>query len=196
MLRLPVAKAREARSALTSGTLSPGAISWHDVWMRSSRSPSRAASGDTAVLQYTSGTTGTPKGAILTHRNLRTNAAQGQAWVPGLQRGSEVVYAVLPLFHAYGLTLCLTFSMSMGATLVLLPKFDHDQVLDAMKRAPAPTFLPAVPTIYERVAKAAAKRGVSLGRIRYAISGAMACRSRWSRSGKRPLAGCSSRATG
>ncbi len=174
MLRLPLAKARAARSALTSGRLSPGAIDWREV-MGAKPLPAThpgPAIGDTAVLQYTSGTTGSPKGAILTHRNLRANAAQGEAWVPGLHRGSEVFYAILPMFHAYGLTLCLTFAMSMGARLVLLPKFDENLVLDAMKRSPA-TFLPAVPPIYQRLADAAAKRGISLGSIRFAISGAM-----------------------
>ena len=174
LLRLPLKKARDARSALTSGQLSPGAIGWRDVVGAKPLAPDHPgpAIGDTAVLQYTSGTTGSPKGAILTHRNLRVNAAQGEAWVPGLHRGSEVFYAILPMFHAYGLTLCLTFAMSMGARLVLLPKFDENLVLDAMKRAPA-TFLPAVPPIYQRLAEAAEKRGISLGGIRFAISGAM-----------------------
>jgi len=128
---------------------------------------------DVALLQYTGGTTGTPKGAILTHANLRANAAQGQAWMPGLKDGEETVYAVLPLFHAYGLTLCLTYSMSVGATLVLLPRFDLDLMFEAIRRRP-PTFLPAVPPIYERLAEAARERGVDLTSIRYAISGAMA----------------------
>lgn len=73
--------------------------------------------------------------------------------------GQEVIYAVLPLFHAYGLTLCLTFAISVGATLVLLPRFDVDLVLDAMRRRPA-TFLPGVPPIYERLANAARGGGV------------------------------------
>lgn len=85
--------------------------------------------------------------------------------------GEEVVYAVLPMFHAYGLTLCLTFAMSIGARLVLFPKFDVDLVLAAAKRHP-PTFLPAVPPIYERLARAAQERGgVDLTSARYAISG-------------------------
>ena len=109
---------------------------------------------DVALLQYTGGTTGTPKGAILTHRNLRANAAQGRAWVPGLRDGEETVYAVLPLFHAYGLTLCLTFAMSIGATLVLFPRFDVDQVLEAMRRRPA-TFLPGGPADLPALAAAA-----------------------------------------
>ncbi|MHB1472814.1 MAG: long-chain-fatty-acid--CoA ligase [Dermatophilaceae bacterium] len=174
-LRLPVAKARAARTSMT-GPVPRGVLRWERV--STSTGPLDAAHPqprpqDVAVLQYTGGTTGTPKGAILTHANLRANAAQGQAWMPGLKDGEETVYAVLPLFHAYGLTLCLTFSMSVGATLVLLPRFDLDLMLEAIRRRP-PTFLPAVPPIYERLAAAAQERGVDLTSIRYAISGAMA----------------------
>ena len=173
-LRLPISKARTARTALTSVTLSKGAISWDTLVTARAlrRSHPRPSVTDTAVLQYTSGTTGSPKGAILTHLNLHSNALQGVAWVPGLQRGREVVYAVLPMFHAYGLTLCLTFAMSMGARLVLFPKFDPNLVLDAARTTP-PTFLPAVPPIYDRLVRAAAERKVSLASIRFAISGAM-----------------------
>src|SRR5690606_41995865 len=92
--------------------------------------------GDLAAIQYTSGTTGLPKGAMLTHGNLVANAAQGRAWVPGLLEGREVVYAVLPMFHAYGLTLCVTFAISIGARLVLFPKFDVDLVLKAARKHP------------------------------------------------------------
>ena len=71
---------------------------------------------DPCGIIYSSGTTGLPKGAVLTHRNLLANARQAQAWTPSIERGKGcVVYAVLPMFHAYGLTLCLTFAMSMGA---------------------------------------------------------------------------------
>jgi long-chain acyl-CoA synthetase len=127
---------------------------------------------DIALLQYTSGTTGSPKGAILTHKNLRANAMQGRAWVQGLRPGKEVFYGVLPLFHAYGMTLCLSFAMSIGARLVLFPKFDIDLVLAAVKHSP-PTFLPAVPPIYEALARASERRGTDLSSIRFAISGAM-----------------------
>src|SRR5690606_15303247 len=103
---------------------------------------------DIALLQYTSGTTGRPKGAVLTHSNLRANAMQGRAWVPGLVDADETFYGVLPLFHAYGMTLCLTFAMSIGARLVLFPTFDLDLVTSAARVSP-PTFLPAVPPIYD-----------------------------------------------
>lgn len=174
MLRLPVAKARSSRAALTSGSLPEGVEPWAALERGARLAPGhpRPALDDFAALQYTSGTTGRPKGAILSHRNLRANAAQGRAWVPGLSEGDEVVYAALPMFHAYGLTLCLTFAMSIGARLVLLPKFTVELVLEVMRRKPA-TFLPAVPPIYQRLATGAAEAGVSLDGIRFAISGAM-----------------------
>lgn len=174
MLRLPVAKARSSRAALTSGALPEGVEPWRALerGARLEAGHPRPSLDDIAALQYTSGTTGRPKGAILSHRNLRANAAQGRAWVPGLSEGAEVVYAALPMFHAYGLTLCLTFAMSIGARLVLLPKFTVEFVLEVMRRTPA-TFLPAVPPIYQKLATGAAEAGVSLDGIRFAISGAM-----------------------
>ncbi|PPB47930.1 long-chain fatty acid--CoA ligase [Arthrobacter pityocampae] len=176
-LKLPVRRAREARAALTTREKLTGprtVVGWREVLHHRplpDRHP-RPSAEDTAVLQYTSGTTGVPKGAILTHRNLLANAAQGRAWVPGLEVGRETVYAVLPMFHAYGLTLCVTFAVSIGAKLVLFPRFDVALVLDAAVKSP-PTFLPAVPPIYDRLAAGAAERGVDLRSIRFAISGAM-----------------------
>jgi long-chain acyl-CoA synthetase len=176
-LKLPLPPARRARSALTTSEKLSGprpVLRWEELLKNRplKRRQPRPAAGDTAVIQYTSGTTGSPKGAVLTHRNLLANAAQGRAWVPGLAEGKEVVYAVLPMFHAYGLTLCLTFAISIGARLVLFPRFDVDHVLKAAQKSP-PTFLPAVPPIYDRLAAAAEERGADLSSIRFAISGAM-----------------------
>jgi long-chain acyl-CoA synthetase len=171
-LSLPVPAARTAREQLTAKV--SGTIRWDSLVTsrRLKASSPRPKRDDLALIQYTSGTTGRPKGAMLTHGNLTVNAAQARAWVPTIERGTSVVYAVLPLFHAYGLTLCLTFAMSMGARLVLFPKFDPDLVLDVVKKRPA-TFLPAVPPIYERLVQAAERRKVSLSGIQIAISGAM-----------------------
>ncbi|MFZ2964052.1 MAG: long-chain-fatty-acid--CoA ligase [Rhodoglobus sp.] len=173
LLRLPIAKARESRAALT--TRVRGTIPWKELLQAEPIKPEifRPHADDVAIIQYTSGTTGFPKGATLSHLNLTTNAAQARAWVPTVKRGKGcVVYAVLPMFHAYGLTLCLTFAMSMGARLVLFPRFDPDLVLPVVKKRPA-TFLPAVPPIYERLTTAAEQQGVSLKGIEIAISGAM-----------------------
>jgi long-chain acyl-CoA synthetase len=172
-LRLPLAKARATRAAMT--VPAPGTISWDDAVSRAAPLDDAwapPAHEDVALLQYTGGTTGNPKAAVLTHRNLVANVTQARAWVPGLGEGTEVFYGVLPLFHAYGLMLCLVAAVRLGATLVLFPRFDVDQVLAAARRRP-PTFLPGVPPIYDRLARAAAERGVDLTATRFAISGAM-----------------------
>ncbi|GAA3215520.1 long-chain-fatty-acid--CoA ligase [Microbacterium terregens] len=173
-LRLPIAKARDARAQLTSTPKARKVLTWQKLvgGRRLSARHPRPTLDDIALLQYTSGTTGAPKGAILTHRNLRANAMQGRAWVPGLSEGEETFYAVLPLFHAYGMTLCLTFAMSLGARLVLFPKYDAKLVADAAAKSP-PTFLPAVPPIYDQLARAAERGNIDLKSVRFAISGAM-----------------------
>ncbi len=171
-LALPIPKARTLRATLTAHA--PDTVPWGQV-LRQGRLDAnhpKPTVDDLAAIQYTSGTTGVPKGAMLTHRNLVANAAQGRAWVPGLVPGKETVYGVLPMFHAYGLTLCLTFAVSMGARLVLFPKFDVELLLTAAKKHP-PTFLPAVPPIYQKLATEARDRGVDLSSARFSISGAM-----------------------
>ncbi|MBA8815924.1 long-chain acyl-CoA synthetase [Microbacterium halimionae] len=172
-LRLPIHKAKEARAALHVPVR--GAIEWTELLNTAALAATHPFPGtdDLAIIQYTSGTTGTPKGAALSHRNLLANAAQSRAWVPSIHRGEGcVVYAVLPMFHAYGLTLCLTFAMSMAARLVLFPRFDPDMVLAVARKRPA-TFLPLVPPIAERLLTAAKEQNVSLHGTEVAISGAM-----------------------
>ena len=103
---------------------------------------------DIALLQYTGGTTGTPKGAMLTHRNLASNAAQARSWFPRLRDGHEVILGVVPLFHAYGLLSVLLLGVSAGAEMVLLPRpRPLDIVLEALHRF-RPTLFPGVPTLY------------------------------------------------
>jgi long-chain acyl-CoA synthetase len=171
-LGLPIPKVRALRSALTGPA--PGSIPWGQLLRQGRIDPNhpKPTPDDLAAIQYTSGTTGVPKGAMLTHRNLAANAAQGRAWVPGISAGAETIYAILPMFHAYGLTLCVTFAMSAGARLVLFPRFDVDLVIAAARKHP-PTFLPAVPPIYAQLAKTARERGVDLTASRWAFSGAM-----------------------
>jgi long-chain acyl-CoA synthetase len=172
LLKLPIEKARKSRAELTTEV--QGTVPWGEL-VGGPAIPAEVPGPDAAslaLIQYTSGTTGSPKGVNLSHRNLVANAAQARAWVPSIPRGTASVHAVLPLFHAYGLTLCLTFAMSMGARLVLFPKPDPDLVLPVFKKRP-PTFLPAVPPLYDRLRKAAEAKGVSLKGIEIAISGAM-----------------------
>jgi len=173
-LRLPIPSLRENRRQLTEKVR--GAVPWEEIVGHAPLDPDVPGpdTDDVAIIQYTSGTTGDPKGATLTHRNLLANAAQARAWIPQVRRGvGTVVYAVLPMFHAYGLTLCLTFAMSQAARLVLFPKFDPDMVLAVTKKHPA-TVLPAVPPIAERLLKRAREKGVSLAGTQIGVSGAMA----------------------
>ncbi|KAE8763321.1 AMP-binding protein [Georgenia thermotolerans] len=175
LLRLPLAAARAQRDALR-GPVPAGVRSWEADVRRAAPLPAaypRPAGSDLAVLLHTGGTTGTPKAVALTHRNLLANVAQGRAWVQGLRDGAETFYAVLPFFHAFGLTLSLTFAVRIGATQVVLPKFDVDMVLAAMRRRPA-SFFPGVPPMFDRMAAAAEERGADLSSVRFAISGAMA----------------------
>jgi long-chain acyl-CoA synthetase len=106
------------------------------------------AARDVAVLQYTGGTTGTSKGAMLTHLNLVANCLQTKAWSPQLRDGEEVTVAVLPFFHIYGLTVVLNMSVVVGgATLVVLPRFDPAELLATVERSRA-TVLPLVPSMF------------------------------------------------
>ncbi|MGC0269139.1 long-chain-fatty-acid--CoA ligase [Glutamicibacter soli] len=171
-LSLPVKKLRDTRNSLTTRTR--GTLAFKELLKASpldSAHPYPQVQ-DLAVIQYTSGTTGRPKGAMLTHFNLYSNALQGEAWMHGAQERKEILYAILPMFHAFGMTLYLTFGIKKQGLLVLFPKFDPDMILDAWKKSPASVYC-AVPPIYERTALAAKERGMSLASAKYCISGAM-----------------------
>jgi long-chain acyl-CoA synthetase len=171
-LGLPLGKLRQTRASLTAPA--PGTMPWKQLLGHGRIDPAhpRPTVEDLAVIQYTSGTTGRPKGAMLTHFNLYSNALQGEAWMLGAEYGKEVFYAILPMFHAFGMTLYLTFGIRKQGLLVLFPKFDTDLVLAAMKKSPATVYC-AVPPIYERTAIAAKEKGISLRSCKYCISGAM-----------------------
>lgn len=171
-LTLPVKKLRETRDSLTAPA--PGAMPWKELLSQGPISPDHARPSvqDLAAIQYTSGTTGRPKGVMLTHFNLYSNALQGEAWMEGAEYRKEIFYAILPMFHAFGMTLYLTYGILKQGLLVLFPKFDPDLVLSAMKKSPATVYC-AVPPIYERTAMAAKEKGISLRSCKYCISGAM-----------------------
>ena len=171
-LQLPVKSLRQSRKALSSPA--PGTTPWKNLLSHGVLDPAHPhpAVTDLAAIQYTSGTTGRPKGAMLTHYNLYSNALQGEAWMHGAEYRKEVFYAILPMFHSFGLTLYLTYGIHKQALIVLFPQFDPKLVLDAMKKTPATVYC-AVPPIYERTALAAKERGISLRSCRFCISGAM-----------------------
>lgn len=126
---------------------------------------------DTAVMMYTSGTTGTPKGAQLTHRGLVANVTEGKAWVPNLGKEREISLAVLPMFHALGLTIVINLSLMIGAELVLIPAPEIPLIMKVMKQRKHPTWVPGVPTLFERIIEAAEKDNVDLSGVKYAFCG-------------------------
>ena len=125
---------------------------------------------DLAVLQYTGGTTGVPKGAMLTHANLVANCRQVRAHWAGGQEGAERILAVLPFFHVFAMTSVSNYSVSMAAEIVMLPRFELGAMLKAVARRRV-TVVNAVPTIYTAINTAAAKRKLKLGSIRFSVSG-------------------------
>ena len=171
-LGLPLPSLQKTRSKLTAKVA--GTTPWEGLLGAAPLAADhpRPTVNDLAVIQYTSGTTGLPKGAMLTHLNLYANALQGEAWMHGAQYRKENFYAILPMFHAFGMTLFLTYGILKQARLVIFPAFDVDMVLDAAKKTP-PTVYCAVPPIYQRTAERAIERGISLKSAKYCISGAM-----------------------
>jgi long-chain acyl-CoA synthetase len=124
--------------------------------------PSQSRPDDPAALVYTGGTTGIPKGAILTHRNLVVNASQVGYWATGLDEGEEVVLTALPLAHSYAMTVCMNLSVLRGWAQVLVPDpRDLEHLLDQVERHRV-TVLPGVPTLYSAVNS---HPGVQMGRI-------------------------------
>jgi long-chain acyl-CoA synthetase len=127
---------------------------------------------DLALLQYTGGTTGTSKGAMLTHRNLIANTLQTRAWLPDVRDdGSEVFLAVTPFFHVYGMTSVMSFAVAVAGTLVLLPRFNTKEVLETIQRYKATTF-GGVPTMYIAINNFAGVQKYDLSSVRACISGA------------------------
>ena len=123
---------------------------------------------DLAVLQYTGGTSGIPKGAMLTHANLYANAVQGVRWFLNPAPGQERVLAALPFFHVFAMTTVLLFAVRSAAEIIMLPRFEVAQAVAVIARL-RPTFLSGVPTLFNAIA--AFKGEADLTSIRYCISG-------------------------
>lgn len=102
---------------------------------------------DVAILQYTGGTTGFPKGVMLTHFNLYANAKMCDAWIYKFKEGEGATLGVLPLFHVYGLTTVLVFPVMKGDMAILLPRFDAGEVLKTIDKL-KPKVFPGAPTMY------------------------------------------------
>ncbi|MCA3244493.1 MAG: long-chain fatty acid--CoA ligase [Alphaproteobacteria bacterium] len=123
-----------------------------------------------ALLQYTGGTTGTPKAAILTHASLLANTTQVRAWLGAPRPEGEVMVAVLPLFHVFALTAILNLGTAIAAHLVLMPQFALPTLLKIITRY-QPTLLPGVPTLFNALATNPKAAKVNLRCLRFCISG-------------------------
>jgi long-chain acyl-CoA synthetase len=164
------------RGRQASATLSKDepVLRWRELLRRVEEKPPEAevaAAADLALLQYTGGTTGLAKGVMLSHSNLLANVEQVRAWFPDADPGHEVMMAVLPFFHVYGLTVCLLLGVRLCAALVLLPRFELSAVVASIDRY-RPTLFPGVPTMYVAINNAVAGGRHDLSSIKACLSGA------------------------
>ncbi|WP_366656079.1 long-chain fatty acid--CoA ligase [Fodinicurvata sp. EGI_FJ10296] len=128
---------------------------------------------DVAVLQYTGGTTGTPKGAMLTHANVSANIHQAALWFDGAEEGGETMMGVLPFFHVFAMTVVMLLSVRIAARIVMMPRFDLVECLKLIQQKRA-TLFPAVPTIYTAINNHPNVSQYDLTSLRFCISGGAA----------------------
>ncbi|WP_337844979.1 AMP-binding protein, partial [Thermus sp.] len=122
-------------------------VPWRAFLRPGHPSPVALELDDLALLQYTGGTTGVAKGAMLTHRNLSSNALQVRAWIPDFREGEEVVLGAIPFFHVYGMTVAMNLALLGAAKLVLLPRPEIGPIVEAIEKHKV-THFPGVPTLY------------------------------------------------
>ncbi len=125
---------------------------------------------DIAVLQYTGGTTGVPKGAMLTHGNLSANCEQIASNLGDEPPATERILGILPFFHVFAMTCVMNFAVRVAAEIILLPKFDVNEAIDAIEKK-RPTMVPGVPTLFAALSAGAEKRKADMSSIRMCMSG-------------------------
>ena len=155
--------------------ISPTCIRWRQLMKGPlDARPLSVAPNDVALLQYTGGTTGTPKGVVLTHRNLVANTLQCHRWMPALRSGEENFLGVLPFFHVYGMSACQNLAVSVAACLTLLPRFQVGEVLKTIQQERISVF-PGIPAMYGAINNYSQLERFNLRSIRLCISGAGPC---------------------
>ncbi|WP_321389152.1 long-chain fatty acid--CoA ligase [Emcibacter sp.] len=125
---------------------------------------------DVAVLQYTGGTTGVPKGAMLTHSNILMNVEQMVEWTHNLELGKEVLPGFLPFFHVFAMTVVMVLSLRVGARIPILPKFELEAAVKLMRRE-RPTMFAGVPTMYTAMLNYGGGKDIGLDRVKNTMSG-------------------------
>jgi long-chain acyl-CoA synthetase len=132
--------------------------------------PSIDPQNDVAVLQYTGGTTGTPKGAMLTHASVYVNVLQVAAWAPGLEEGKERVLGVLPFFHVFAMSVVMNLSIARGFEIVIMPRFVLDDAMKLIEKT-KPTVIPGVPTLFNAIVHHPKLRSFDLSSLKLCLSG-------------------------
>ena len=125
---------------------------------------------DIAVLQYTGGTTGTPKGAMLTHANAYVNVLQVASWAPDLKDGEERVMGVLPFFHVFAMTVVMNFGVAKAAEMVIMPRFVLNDALKLINHT-RPTVMPGVPTLFNAIMNHPKIKSFDLSSLKFCLSG-------------------------
>ena len=123
-----------------------------------------------ALLQYTGGTTGVPKGAMLTHANLYSNAEQCARWFAHLREGPRRTLGVLPLFHVFAMTVVMNWAVHEGVEMILLPRFQIDELLKTIARR-KPTAMAGVPTLFNAILNAPGRARYDFSSLHYCVSG-------------------------
>ncbi|CCO07540.1 long-chain-fatty-acid--CoA ligase [Desulforamulus hydrothermalis] len=131
---------------------------------------SLAAHRDLALLQYTGGTTGVIKGAMLTHRNLISNVIQTGAWLNICEEGKERFFCVLPFFHVFAMTTCMNLSVHLAAAMILIPRLEALNLLKQIQQY-RPTVFQGVPSLYVAVISHPEVKKYDLSSIRCCVSG-------------------------
>ena len=126
---------------------------------------------DLAVISYTSGTTGQPRGVCLTHSNLVANALQTRHWMKEINYGKEVVLAVVPFEHSFGMTAAMNLPILLAAKIVIISVFELKQVLQHIRQH-KPTLFPGVPSMFTLINQAPNVRSYGLSSMKACISGA------------------------
>lgn len=147
-------------------------VEWYHDLLAHDNEPKHVDIGvdDVALLQYTGGTTGVPKGAMLTHRNIVANTEQCCLWLSGARQGQDKMLGVLPFFHVFAMTTVMNFSVRNALEIVSLPRFELDATLKLIHKK-QPNFFPAVPAIYNAINNHKKLSSYNLRSLRACISG-------------------------
>jgi long-chain acyl-CoA synthetase len=168
----PIAKRGDVASVGSSKNTAK-IVRHSDLWVATSYTPIAVSidpETDLAVLQYTGGTTGTPKGAMLTHANCYINTLQVIDWANDLEQAGERVLGVLPFFHVFAMTVVMNFGIAKAAEIIIMPRFELNGALDLIK-AHKPTIMPGVPTLFNAIANSSRVKDIDMTSLKFCLSG-------------------------